>query len=255
MAFFDRGLISAIAGTVFGVIATLVLTWYFAEKPQLRYYINPVRTSIVRAGQLSELNVTVNGQPITNDLTGVQIAIWNAGKKPIHRSDILKPVILRAANGAQIYKATITKARDVTELTFSQPTPDGVGLDWRILEQNDGAVIQVFYAGDGTVDFSLEGVLEGQRNPVRMTKREVSTWSLIIVFLVLAIIFGSLIVLNERTLQKDRVKKGAMTRKQIFQLCVVLFFLLVVAVFLLLGVTIGLNYFLHGPSVYTPFGF
>ena len=189
IGWFDRGIVAIPLGAILGVIGTLILTWYLEEKPNLVYSINPVRTAIVKAGQFSEMTVLVNGQPVTNDLTGVQIAIWNAGKKPIHHSDILKRIVLRAVNKAPIYKTTISKERDVTEFSFNKTNanPD-IDLDWRILEKNDGALIQIFYAGDANTDFVLDGVLEGQNSPHRIsTGGIVRSWSMLI-----AIIIGTL---------------------------------------------------------------
>ncbi|MCX5672157.1 MAG: hypothetical protein NTU94_12640, partial [Planctomycetota bacterium] len=43
-----------------------------------------------------------------------------------------------------------------------------VPLNWDILEQSDGAIIQLIYAGDENTDINIEGVLEGQPSVSRL---------------------------------------------------------------------------------------
>jgi hypothetical protein len=41
-----------------------------------------------------------------------------------------------------------------------------VPLSWKILEQSEGALIQLIYAGPPSIDIAVEGIIEGQRNIV-----------------------------------------------------------------------------------------
>lgn len=174
--FFHHPLVGFV-GTVISIIS-LALAFYFyfdgIRERHLTYYINPVRTAIVKQGQFSELSVEFSGKQITNNLTVATIAIWNSGKEPILRSDILKPIRLSASQNAPIYKATLSKFRDVTAINLLQGNPQAgeLELDWKILERNDGAVITVIYGGDETTSFSVEGTVIGQRSIDPATKAD-----------------------------------------------------------------------------------
>jgi hypothetical protein len=165
------------AASIIGIIGLPLSIYLYVEsiqKPKLCYAINPVRTSILKKGQFSELNVSMGGTPITNDLTAVQIAIWNAGNLPIRHDDILKPIVIRSKVNALVYKITIMATRDVTGFRPGPHSSTEYGMDWTILEHNDGALIQIFYGGDENVDFTIDGILIGQKTPVKLVKPNIT---------------------------------------------------------------------------------
>ena len=45
---------------------------------------------------------------------------------------------------------------------FSRTTNGICGIDWNLLEQGDGAKIQIIYGGDTKAKFHVEGVVVGQ---------------------------------------------------------------------------------------------
>lgn len=66
----------------------------------------------------------------------------------------------------KILAAAVRKVtRDITDFTIDPSRADQgeLGLKWRILEKNDGAVIQLIYAGPTDAPIRIEGVIEGQR--------------------------------------------------------------------------------------------
>ena len=62
---------------------------------------------MVRTGEVSRLSVTYNGKPVTSDITAAQIAIWNAGTKPIRADDVLEPIILKIGALTPILEAKV----------------------------------------------------------------------------------------------------------------------------------------------------
>jgi hypothetical protein len=151
-----------VASTVFGVWS------YFAsiKAPDLCFYAHPVRSTIVKAGATG-LTVNYLGRQIKGDLCVAQFAIWNAGNEAIHfPSDKLKDIAIVAKSGAQILQAELREST-IPEIGMKLNTQDmqngKVGVDWRVLEHNDGGVIQIVYEGSQDAIFQADGMIEGQR--------------------------------------------------------------------------------------------
>lgn len=146
----------------------LAFHFYYAAKiaPRLVYFTHPVRATVLKAGQASEIKAFYRDKEISSDVTVAQIAIWNQGNAPIRKEQILKPVVVYTEDNSPILEATIRKTtRDVTELNLK--TDDlqkgRLTLNWNILEPQDGGVIQIIYAGDSQANLIVEGVIEGQK--------------------------------------------------------------------------------------------
>jgi hypothetical protein len=145
------------------------LTIYFYRlsviTPEFTSHVHPTRTPIVKALKESRLQVSYDGQPITNDVTAVQIAIWNAGRQSIRPQHLLKPVELLLTNSTRILEAKVLKSsRDVTRLAAMVPItdPGHVQLSWDILEHNDGGILQIIYSGPPDASVTFTGAVEGQ---------------------------------------------------------------------------------------------
>jgi hypothetical protein len=160
----------AFAVSVFSIVFALGTSYCFyglaSRERNLIYYINPNVTTILEPGTLADLAVSYHGFQITNGLYSVQIAIWNKGNEPIEDMDILRPISIKAPKGVQVIQRSIaTVSRDVTNLHFvGGSAPDRIEISWRILEQNDGAVLQLFYTGRPEAGFIVDGVIKEQHN-------------------------------------------------------------------------------------------
>jgi hypothetical protein len=53
-----------------------------------------VKAVVVKAGQASKLTVNYDNKPVTADITSLQIAIWNRGRLPIKRENILDSIVV-----------------------------------------------------------------------------------------------------------------------------------------------------------------
>lgn len=165
--FFSNPLVGMI-GALASVISVGLAIYIFNESrefPQLTYYVYPVKASVLKAGQASKLTCNFEDKSVNSDISVAQIAIWNQGKRPIKKENILKPVVLYTTNGAPILEATIRRqSRDVVhlELDRNDLQKGRVIVSWAIAEQNDGGVIQLIYLGSSEISIGLDGVIEGQ---------------------------------------------------------------------------------------------
>jgi len=151
-------------------IISIILAIYFyetgKEKRELMFYCNPIKTTLIKGGQISSLEVYVNNEKITQDITAVQIAIWNNGKRPIERSDILKDVIVYSDPKVPFISAEIYKtSRDVIGVKINKAhLAEGyIPISWKILEQNDGGIIQIIYKGGPDIKILMKGTIIGQK--------------------------------------------------------------------------------------------
>ena len=152
-------------------IITIILAIYFSletkTKRELKYYCHPVKTTVVKAGQTSSLEVFCDKEKIESDVTAVQVAIWNHGKKSIKRDDILETITLYTEPKTPIIDAVIRKrTREVIKLSVDRSFfKEGfIPINWHILEHNDGGIIQVIFAGSPDVEILAKGIIEGQKS-------------------------------------------------------------------------------------------
>ena len=158
------------AAWLFSIVALplAIFTWTDSIRSRkLCYLVHPVRTIVLNAQGATGLTVTHKGQELKGDLTAAQISIWNAGNESIRSTNILESVRLVSNPPVQIIEAQIQKhSRDLcgASLDVAKAASGIIGLNWAILENNDGVIVQVIYQGTPDVSFSVLGVLEGQKS-------------------------------------------------------------------------------------------
>ena len=115
---FDTSMVVGIGGIVVSLIGVALAIYFYIqtkEEPGLCYYINPIKTAIVKIGQSSKFTTYFDNKTITTDVTAAQVHIWNAGKKAIKQDLILKPIVL-VSGKRKILEATILKkTREVVD--------------------------------------------------------------------------------------------------------------------------------------------
>ena len=159
------GIIGAIASLI-GIPLSVYLYYASREYPQLAYYVHPVKATVVRAGEASRLAAIFDNRPVETDITAAQIAIWNQGQQAIKKDDVLKPIIIFTENNTPILEATIRKSsREVIQLGLNTDELQNgrVTVTWNILENSDGGVIQLIYAGNTDIQITADGIVEGQQ--------------------------------------------------------------------------------------------
>src|ERR1039457_6070411 len=157
------GLIGLLVGVV-SLIATVYFGWISVKDRDLSLTVNPTSTTIVKAGQSSDLHILYKGQSVATDVTGFQVGMWNAGRESIRPEHILSPIILQTSPKVPILEVRLKHtSRPVCDIVLDDShLEDGkVGLSWRILEHNDGAVVQFIVAGPSNATVVGLGSVEG----------------------------------------------------------------------------------------------
>ena len=164
--------------TIAALIVTIVFHFVEQENRELVYAVNPIRTEILVAGKTTGLEVSFYEQNIgSNNVTAVQVAIWNSGDLSIRPENILKEITIVLDPPVPILEASIVKHYRESEITRLElvGTQDDlntqkelnqgkVKITFNILEKDDGATIQLIYLGSINIDISVDGIIEGCGN-------------------------------------------------------------------------------------------
>ena len=155
--------IATVLNVAFAIV-TIWLTIALMKKRKLLYHEYDVRTTVFQTEEAgSELTALYEGQQIEDDVTGVQIAIWNDGDKPIRSEHVLQDAKIVADDDAHILEPRLVeRSRDVTGFEISSTSDQEVAFSWDILEKGDGGVVQVLYSGNPYSEIKVEGVVEEQ---------------------------------------------------------------------------------------------
>jgi hypothetical protein len=144
------------------------------------------RTEIIDGESISEMPIKVtrrNGEQITSNLYSARVYFWNDGRQSIGSENVLKPLRIAVGGGNEgiIYHRIVSRSRSITELSTKLDSSQGLQiselgapnhllLDFRILEENDGGVIQILYTGSKSAEIRLEGVVENSERLGRIQK-------------------------------------------------------------------------------------
>jgi hypothetical protein len=182
------GILGSIA-SIIGIPLTLILDQPLS--PELTYYIDPLRQTIVKSGETSGLTVLFKGEKVTKSITTAQFKFWNAGTLPIRREDILSRLSIKIEGETPILQAewlkrqkpdkkgnhnTHDKAMENNEydriderdkvikleLNRTNMEKGELNIGWKILEEGDGGILQLTYKGDRNLKIFVKGVIQGQ---------------------------------------------------------------------------------------------
>lgn len=167
-----------IGGLAFGIWS------HFAcqQKPLLTYGVSSVHGQIVRSGNLGDLKILYKEVEVQGDISIVYVVFQNLGTAAIERNDILTPIYVKLAGNAQILEAIIQKNEktrfDVTKPSLDQSEVDSgqLGVGWRILEKNDGFVVQITYAGSFSTGLQVTGNIKGQQQGLQKQEYPAGIW-------------------------------------------------------------------------------
>jgi hypothetical protein len=148
-------------------VITIPLSFYLAQdkEPNITYTINPVRSQLVQVDKTSDFAVSFRGQRVTADVSSATVSIWNSGKKAVARSDVLSPIEIKVGDGTRILDSKIVSwTREVIKPSIgTSELPRGLsGVNFHILEHNDGLQIQLIYEGNIATPIIVAGIVEGQ---------------------------------------------------------------------------------------------
>ncbi len=140
--------------------------WDGQVAPNLVTQINPFRATFISSEGINSFKVYKDERKIEGPISAAQLVVWNAGRQPIKQSDILEPIRIHTSSGSRIHSVQIQSVvRSVSGISAA-PDATGVGVEvtFRILEQGDGALLQIIYEGDENVTFNVTGSVVGQRS-------------------------------------------------------------------------------------------
>ncbi len=103
------------------------------------------------------------------------MTIWNNGKGAIKKENILEQVTIHTENNTRILEAKIIKAsRAATRISLdiNQLQNGQVGINWNVLEQDDGATVQIIYEGNPEILITVSGEIQGQKQINRLDNPE-----------------------------------------------------------------------------------
>ena len=156
--------------SIMGLFLTIYYAHWNTQTPELTFSINPAKLEVVSARQTSNLSISFDGEAVEGDITTTQVAVWNHGTAPIRRSDVLRPIVIYTDPKTTILEASIRKSsRDVIgfSLSVEEIQLGRIPVSWEVLEQGDGGLIEIIYAGSPEIDFKAEGAIIGQKEIIR----------------------------------------------------------------------------------------
>jgi hypothetical protein len=160
-------LIVGLIGAVASIIAVPLAFYFYFESRSVRDLVvaeQPVRSVFVSHETPEGIEVRINGQQVLGkDLFSIQMVIWNAGNESIRRENVLEPITIRTPQTAEVIRAKVVRSsRPLAEVEAKiAADAHSVRLDWRILESQDGAVVEVLVVGDPKVRLDIAGTVEG----------------------------------------------------------------------------------------------
>ncbi len=159
-----------------GIVAGILSSYYFYE--QSRQMREPVfvpdlfPSRVLNAEAAAKLPIKVvreDGTPITKDLFTASVVFWNRGTQPIKAEDILAPVTIELGDSAaELVLARLEKvSRQITGCSIEldkSPHANRAALGFKILEPQDGCIIQLSYLGTRESKFKIAGEFVGVRH-------------------------------------------------------------------------------------------
>ena len=235
LRFFSNPIIG-IVGSVASVVSVVLAILFYAEGKETRelvYVTHPIRTVLARGDRPGGLKISFMGEPLSAvDIVALQLALWNHGKLSIRPENILNPVEVHLEPPGRVLEASVVKpSREIIGLKVSDDREflrkGRIPISWRIMEQGDGGIIQIVYAGTPEAVPKIIGIIEGQGSPrdvtatvqkkssestekgfgkLRTKRLELLLGFLVVSFVCLVFIGGSIALFREAT-KKDKLAK------------------------------------------------
>jgi len=173
-----KAILSAL--TIIGALIPLVqaahdgYNWFAnADRPQLTWVVHPVRSVIADPTRTRNLRFLLNNKPLDMPVYMARILIYNAGHHTIKANEFVhqKPWIA-VAPLCTVIDAVVEPNKTLGPTGFAIDTTRlakrEIPLDWTLLEENDGAWVDIIYANKGPVpNIVVAGSLEGERDLLR----------------------------------------------------------------------------------------
>jgi len=160
-------------GPLIGLTGVSLALYFHAQSVQDRkplYYLGQRATIVDSAvAATSPLQVLYQVHPVGNTiLVEVVLYFWNGGKLPIRTEDVLEPVAIQLASGEILESRVLHISRSVTKFEIhpvSESAKNVLPMSFGILEHDDGAAIQLIYAGKSDIAITVNGIIVGAGTP------------------------------------------------------------------------------------------
>jgi hypothetical protein len=166
----DRVLnLMGIALGLFSIAMSYFLYVQSTRPPILMFYADPLRATIVDAAPIAgspDFQFLYKNQPIrSKTVASVFCYFWNSGPKPIRWNDMLKPpaiVFLEATEILAVREASVRRSESKIKFgPTSALKQNRLPIFFEVLEESDGAALQIVFAGDLNTPISFEGTFVG----------------------------------------------------------------------------------------------
>jgi hypothetical protein len=159
---------------IVSVVLSVLVSWYFYRMSQPTrtptFLVDPVRAvlAVGSSSAASDLTIQYRGNPIRQAVNVVRVYFWNAGNTPITENEILEPMTITISPDSEILNArTLKVSHDHTFITFDvqEDKRNRANVNFQILESNDGAALQITYAGPNDAKLEFNGATIGAESP------------------------------------------------------------------------------------------
>jgi hypothetical protein len=160
------GYLIALASVIIGVY----VSWYYYEKSvqqrQPIFAVDVIPSTVYDTKQEMRVPLKVtreDGKPLTKSVHVASHIFWNAGTLPVVSGDVLTPIRISLTNqSSELLAVSVVKqSRGVATCAVKQDSPSSFQISFRILEQDDGCQIRVFYAGPQSPGYKIDGEIIG----------------------------------------------------------------------------------------------
>jgi hypothetical protein len=139
-------------GTLIGVVAGIIIAYFFKSRSRLAAQINTLELVGPNAVLPNDIEFLFRGNKVPN-VTMSRIAIWNIGNTTIKGDQIVSsdPLRIITSEGSSILEATIrNRTRQVNDFSCAlrQGTSNEIECRFDYLDSGDGALIQLIHTGN-----------------------------------------------------------------------------------------------------------
>lgn len=200
----------AVIGVFIGLLGFISSIYFYqiSKKEREPYFIiKPTRIGIIDHDRLSETQLRVvrkDGSEIEGNVSVVQFYLWNAGKEPIKKSNILEPltIALQEPNIEIIDYRILEISRKVVNPSLIRDPINSTRkliFSFDIMEKGDGISCQIIFKGNKNAELNISGTIEGAKRI--NTKIPLSVKFPKIFLIILAALSYYLLVMNKKTSQ------------------------------------------------------
>ncbi|MDN2713486.1 MULTISPECIES: hypothetical protein [unclassified Janthinobacterium] len=175
-------------GYVIALLSILIaayISWYFYDKsiqfkqPTFSADFVPQTIYDVKEEVRIPLKVTrEDGTPLNKSVRLASHTFWNAGNLPISAQDVLTPirVTIKDDSANILSVSTERESRKVVGCSVKLDGKNSFIINFRILEQDDGCLVRMFYTGSSSVKYAISGDIVGVK---KIALQDETAWDVI----------------------------------------------------------------------------